>query len=98
MRGFIFESTGKFKPTLKKVNIRLLMTRSFVVGFGGVKHHFKQNIRYIVSVTFIAEVFSENNKHFVVHRKSLSHNTVSSAFGSQHLGKWKSNYNMTTAI
>lgn len=98
MRGFISESTGKLKPTLKKINICLLMTRSFVVRFGGVKHHFQQNISYIVAVTFIAEVYSENNKHFVVHRKSLSHNTVSSTFGSQHLGTWKSNYNMTTGF
>jgi hypothetical protein len=65
MRGFISESTGKLKPTLKKINIRLLMTRSFVVRFEGVKHHFQQNISYIVAVTFIAEVYSENNKHFV---------------------------------
>lgn len=67
MRGFISESTGKFKPTLKKVNIRLLMTRSFVIGFGGVKHHFQENVSYIAAVTFIEEVISENSKHFVVH-------------------------------
>jgi hypothetical protein len=84
MRGFISESTGKLKPTLKKINIRLLMTRSFVVRFGGVKHHFQQNISYIVAVTFIAKYtakitniswFTENPYHIILYRVHSGVNT-----------------------